>query len=82
MTAPLTMYTTTFCGPCQRLKVQLNEANIDFDEINIESDEAAAAWVTSINAGNRTVPTIRFADDSTLTNPSLAQVTAKLAALS
>ena len=78
MTARLIMYTTTFCGPCKRLKVQLDEANIDFDEVNIETDEAAAVWVQSINSGNRTVPTLRFADNSTLTNPSLAQVTAKL----
>ncbi len=78
MTARLIMYTTTFCGPCQRLKIQLGEANIDFDEVNIETDEAAAAWVKSINSGNRTVPTLRFADDTTMTNPSLAQVTAKL----
>ena len=32
MTARLIMYTTTFCGPCQRLKVQLGDASIEFDD--------------------------------------------------
>ena len=36
MSAPLTVYTTTFCGPCRRLKSQLGEASIEYDEINIE----------------------------------------------
>jgi mycoredoxin len=34
-----------------------------------------------VNAGNRTVPTVKFADGSTLTNPGAAEVKAKLADL-
>jgi mycoredoxin len=33
------------------------------------------------NAGNQTVPTLRFDDGSTLTNPSLREVQEKLATL-
>ncbi len=33
-----------------------------------------------VNRGNQTVPTLVFADGSALTNPSVAQVKAKLAA--
>ena len=36
--------------------------------------------VGSVNGGNHVVPTVKFADGSTLTNPSLKQVQAKLAA--
>ena len=36
----------------------------------------------SVNGGNQTVPTVKFADGSTLTNPSWAQVKQKLAELS
>jgi mycoredoxin len=35
--------------------------------------------VASVNGGNQTVPTLKFADGSTLTNPSAAEVKAKLA---
>ncbi len=79
--AQVTMYSTTWCGYCRRLKIQLDAAGVAYDEVNIERDPDAAEFVQSVNGGNRTVPTLRFADGSALTNPSLAQVTAKLDAL-
>jgi mycoredoxin len=81
MTAPLTMYTTTWCGYCFRLKTALKSAGISFTEVDIDHDPAAAEFVGSVNGGNRTVPTLKFADGSTLTNPSDAQVKQKLAEL-
>ncbi len=45
----------------------------------MEEDAAAAERVKGFNGGNRTVPTLEFADGAALTNPSLAQVKAKLA---
>jgi mycoredoxin len=82
MTAPLTMYTTPWCGYCFRLKTALKLAGISFTEVDIEQDPAAAEFVGSVNGGNQTVPTLKFADGSTLTNPSRAQVKRKLAELS
>jgi mycoredoxin len=76
--AQLTMYSTTWCGYCRRLKIQLDAAGVPFDEVNIERDPDAAAFVENVNGGNQTVPTLRFADGSALTNPTLGQVTAKL----
>ena len=38
-------------------------------------------FVENVNGGNQTVPTMRFADGSALTNPTFAQVTGKLQAL-
>jgi mycoredoxin len=35
--------------------------------------------VCSVNGGNQTVPTVKFADGSTLTNPSGAEIKQKLA---
>ena len=81
MTAKLTMYTTTWCGYCFRLKTALKSAGISFTEVDIEQDPAAAEFVGSVNGGNRTVPTLKFADGSTLTNPSGAQIKQKLAEL-
>jgi mycoredoxin len=76
-----TMYTTSWCGYCFRLKSQLRREQIEFDEVDIESRPEAAELVAGVNGGNRTVPTLVFADGSALTNPSVREVTAKLAAL-
>jgi mycoredoxin len=76
----LTMYTTDWCGYCVRLKDGLRRAGIEFAEVNIEYDDTAAQIVTSVNGGNRTVPTVVFPDGTALTNPTLAQVKERLAA--
>ena len=75
----LTIYTTSWCGYCFRLKKALKAEGISFAEVDIEADPAAAEFVASVNSGNQTVPTLKFADGSTLTNPSDAEVKAKLA---
>ena len=77
--AALTMYTTTWCGDCSRLKMALKSEGIAWAEVDIEADPAAAEFVGSVNNGNHVVPTVKFADGSTLTNPSIKQVKAKLA---
>jgi mycoredoxin len=79
--ASLTMYTTTWCGYCQRLKTTLKASGISYDEVDIEDDTAAAEFVGSVNGGNHTVPTVKFADGSTLTNPAANEIKAKLAQL-
>jgi mycoredoxin len=77
--ASLTMYTTSWCGYCRRLKTALEAAAIAYDEVDIEQDAAAAEFVGSVNGGNKTVPTLKFADGSALTNPGANEVKAKLA---
>jgi mycoredoxin len=76
-----TMYTTSWCGYCFRLKSQLGREKIDFDEVDIEKQPDAGELVAGLNGGNRTVPTLVFADGTAMTNPSLREVTAKLANL-
>ena len=78
---PLTMYTTTWCGFCKNLKRQLGKAGIEVTEVDIERDPKAADFVESVNGGNQTVPTLLFADGSTMTNPSAAQVQKRLTEL-
>jgi mycoredoxin len=70
-TPRLTMYSTPWCGYCVRLKRALDREGIDFDEVDIERDPAAADLVMSLNGGNATVPTVVLADGTTLTNPTL-----------
>jgi len=76
----LTMYTTVWCGYCARLKAQLQRAGITYTEVDIEQDSSAAEIVMRANGGNRTVPTVVFEDGTALTNPSLTEVQAQLAA--
>jgi mycoredoxin len=78
----LTMYSTSWCGYCHRLKSQLDREGIGYEVVDIERDPAAAAFVMSVNGGNQTVPTLKFDDGSALTNPSIVQVKEHLAALS
>lgn len=78
--ASVTMYTTSWCGYCVRLKRLLDRADIEFAEVNIEYDEAAVELVMRVNGGNQTVPTLVFRDGSALTNPTIDQVKDKLAA--
>ena len=77
--APLTMYSTSWCGYCRRLKTALKSRGIGYTEIDIDDDPDAADFVASVNGGNRTVPTVRYADGSTMTNPDVKQVVRKLA---
>ena len=76
----LTMYSTTWCGYCRRLKLQLDQAGLTYREVDIERDAEATRFVEGVNGGNQTVPVIEFPDGRTATNPSLAQVQAGLAA--
>jgi mycoredoxin len=79
LTQKVTLFTTTWCGYCVRLKAQLKREGIEYVEVDIESDPNAAALVAEVNDGDLTVPTLVFADGSTLSNPSIAQVSHKLA---
>ncbi|MGY1693423.1 mycoredoxin [Geodermatophilus sp. SYSU D00814] len=76
--AAVTMYTTTWCGYCVRLKKLMQREGIPFAEVDIERDAAAADVVMQANGGNRTVPTLVFADGTALTNPSIDQVRSQL----
>jgi mycoredoxin len=75
----LTMYSTPWCGYCRRLARQFDHEDIAYQVVDIEQDPTAAKFVTAVNNGNRTVPTIRFPDGSALTNPTLAEVKDHLA---
>jgi len=75
------MYSTSWCGYCKRLKSQLAELGISFEEINIEEVAGTAEIVERVNGGNQTVPTLVFSDGSAMTNPSAKQVQEKLASL-
>ncbi|NUR26264.1 MAG: mycoredoxin [Catenulispora sp.] len=78
MSDQITMYSTTWCGYCRRLKSQLEREGIGFTEVDIEQVPDAAQYVMSVNGGNQTVPTVVVLGPDggrvAMTNPSLAQV--------
>ena len=76
-----TMFSTPWCGYCHRLRSQLDREGIEYEVVDIEREPEAAALVMSVNGGNQTVPTLLYPDGTAQTNPSLAQVKAKLATL-
>ncbi|WJZ02044.1 mycoredoxin [Corynebacterium freiburgense] len=78
----ITLYTTSWCPHCVRLKNSLDRSGTPYTNIDVEQDEAAAEWVKSVNNGNRVVPTVEYSDGTHATNPPAADVRQKLAELS
>ncbi len=74
----VTMFTTSWCGYCARLKNQMTKAGVPFREVDIEQTPGTAELVAEVNGGNQTVPTLVFPDGSTATNPSLAEVQSRV----
>lgn len=72
------VYGTSWCPDCRRA-VRVLEANaVSYQYVNIEEDPTAAEYVVAVNQGNRSVPTIVFADGSILVEPSNALLQQKL----
>lgn len=74
----VTMFTTSWCGYCRRLKSQMELEGITWTEVDIEQEPGGADFVMSVNDGNQTVPTLLFPDGTAATNPSMAQVRERL----
>ncbi len=74
---PVTIYSTTWCGHCRRLKRQLDDAGIGYEEIDIDEHEQFADRIVAATGGYRTVPTLQIGD-RLLVNPTVPQVRAAL----
>jgi mycoredoxin len=59
---PITMYTTSWCPDCYRVKSFLKQRGVAYKEVNIEYDEAAEAIVLEANRGKRKVPTLKVGE--------------------
>lgn len=80
MSGRVTVYSTSWCGYCVRLKKGLERAGIPFEDVDIEVDSEAERFVISANNGNATVPTVRLPDGRVLTNPPLPELLDAVAA--
>ena len=77
----ITVYSAEWCGDCRRSKRLLAKLNIEYKLIDVESDLTAADKVREINGGMQSIPVIVFDDGTHLTEPSDADLTAKLESL-
>jgi len=77
----ITVYSADWCGDCRRSKRLLTKLSIEYKLIDVESDLTAADKVREINGGMQSIPVIVFDDGTHLTEPSDADLTAKLESL-
>lgn len=78
MAEQIKVYSTVWCPDCKRAKKFLAEHRVPYENVDIEQDEKAMAFVEKVNNGMRIIPTIVFPDGSTLSEPSNAQLAEKL----
>lgn len=83
-TAPVTIFATDWCPFCKKLKGNLDRSETPYEIVDVEAEgsDGAAAWVESVNNGNRVVPTVLYSDGTHATNPPASAVRKKYAELS
>ena len=64
------VFGTVWCFESQVAVEFFEQNNIDFEWIDIDQSPEGDRFVRQVNRGYRSVPTILFADGSTLTEPS------------
>lgn len=81
MSDKIILYGKPTCGMVAPVRLVLEQANADYEYINILADAQAKARVREINNGYESVPTLEFPDGSTLSEPLAGEVKTKLRAL-
>ena len=72
------VYGTRWCGDCVRTRYYLDNNQIPYQWINIDTDKGAERIVLELNHGMRSVPTIIFPDGSHLVEPTEQQLERKI----
>lgn len=80
MSDTITMYGAEWCGDCRRSKRLLDEMGVDYTYVDLEVDVAAADVARAIS-GRTNIPVIAFPDGTHSTEPSDAELRAKVEAL-
>ena len=78
MTERIVLYGTPSCPMVLPVSGILRRAKAPFEYVDISKNDEAKEIVRTINNGNESVPTLVFPDKTTLTEPSRAEVQAKL----
>lgn len=74
----ITVYGAYWCPDCHRAKQFLGEHQIPYDWVDIEEDSEGERFVLEANDGKRRIPTLAFGDGSVLSNPTNAELAARL----
>lgn len=75
------MYGGDLCALSPAVRSLLDRAKADYEYISISRNRAARERVMALNNGQASVPTLLFPDSSTLTEPTLAELTTRLEAM-
>lgn len=78
MTSEITIYGAEWCSDCRRTKQYLETNNIPYTWIDLVADPAEIETVMAYNGGRKSIPVVVFPDGSHLTEPSDAEMDAKL----
>ena len=78
MTAPITVYSTSWCGHCKRLLRQLDEASISYVVVDLDDHPHHGPRIEAKTGGFRTVPTLEIGEEL-FVNPSIGEVRQALA---
>jgi thioredoxin reductase (NADPH) len=76
--ADIKVYGATWCPDCRRAKKFLSEQRVPFDWHDIEVEPDKVAVVEQRNDGKHIIPTVVFADDTSLSEPTNEQLADKL----
>jgi len=75
---PIQVYTRPGCPMTGSVVSVLEQAEAPYIRVDIYQDEQAREYVRGVNHGNESVPTLRFPDGSTLTEPGPLELRNKL----
>ena len=74
---PITIYSAGWCPDCRRVKNFLKERGVEFQEVDIDKDEASEELVLRVNHGKRKVPTLKVGERYFACSPFSAPQLAK-----
>jgi glutaredoxin len=75
--ARITMYGAAWCGDCRRSKAVLDGRGVDYDYVDLEVEFDGAARAQAIS-GRTSIPVVVFPDGTHFTEPTDAELGAKL----
>jgi mycoredoxin len=78
MQEEIIVYGTEWCGHSRRVIRYLKSQGFSVKYIDINIDSNGRTFVTEVNNGFRSVPTVVFTDGSILTEPSTTEIARKL----
>ena len=74
----IVVYGTPGCSDTRWSRKYFEQQSVPYRWVDINKDSVGLKYVREVNGGERTVPTIVFADGSILVEPSNAELASKL----